>query len=191
MKGELASFASRRAISVLPTPVGPIMMMFLGMILFRQLGRELLAAHAVSQGDGDGALGGVLADDVLVELADDLFRRQVVELDLSLFGGRWKINGHVGLLDEIVMVPDSARTRQGEACKNLAQLRSSCMDRRANTLLLLATALLLAGCGAARPEWKAQDLLCNSSKLQVSLCMKARAPGDAGRGKSPSPARAS
>ena len=30
--GEFASFASRRAISVLPTPVGPIMMMFLGMI---------------------------------------------------------------------------------------------------------------------------------------------------------------
>ena len=31
MKGEFASFARRRAISVLPTPVGPIMMMFLGM----------------------------------------------------------------------------------------------------------------------------------------------------------------
>ena len=28
--GELASFARRRAISVLPTPVGPIMRMFLG-----------------------------------------------------------------------------------------------------------------------------------------------------------------
>ncbi len=30
--GELASFASRRAISVFPTPVGPIIIMFLGMI---------------------------------------------------------------------------------------------------------------------------------------------------------------
>ena len=30
--GEFVSFASRRAISVFPTPVGPIMMMFLGMI---------------------------------------------------------------------------------------------------------------------------------------------------------------
>ena len=30
--GEFASLASRRAISVLPTPVGPIMMMFFGMI---------------------------------------------------------------------------------------------------------------------------------------------------------------
>jgi hypothetical protein len=32
MKGELVSLARRRAISVLPTPVGPIMMMFFGMI---------------------------------------------------------------------------------------------------------------------------------------------------------------
>ena len=31
-KGELVSFARRRAISVLPTPVGPIMMMFFGMM---------------------------------------------------------------------------------------------------------------------------------------------------------------
>jgi hypothetical protein len=33
---------------------------------------ELHAAPAVAQGDGDGALGLVLADDVAVELADDL-----------------------------------------------------------------------------------------------------------------------
>ena len=33
---------------------------------------ELLAAPAVSDGDGDGAFGGGLADDVLVELGDDL-----------------------------------------------------------------------------------------------------------------------
>ena len=32
MNGELSSFASLRAISVFPTPVGPIMMMFLGEI---------------------------------------------------------------------------------------------------------------------------------------------------------------
>src|SRR5690606_19051502 len=32
MKGASASFARRRAISVLPTPVGPIMRMFLGVI---------------------------------------------------------------------------------------------------------------------------------------------------------------
>src|SRR4029077_12387923 len=33
--GALASFARRRAISVLPTPVGPIMRMFLGVISWR------------------------------------------------------------------------------------------------------------------------------------------------------------
>jgi|GEM_PF-5583185 len=32
MKGDWASVARRRAISVLPTPVGPIMMMFFGAI---------------------------------------------------------------------------------------------------------------------------------------------------------------
>ena len=41
----------------------------LGHDLFGQFGRQLLAAHAVAQGDGDGALGVVLADDVLVEFA--------------------------------------------------------------------------------------------------------------------------
>ncbi len=49
------------------------------------LGRELLAADAVAQRDGDGALGGVLADDVLVELGHDLPRRHLVELR-RLFG---------------------------------------------------------------------------------------------------------
>src|SRR5690606_3214234 len=36
MKGALASLARRRAISVLPTPVGPIMRMFLGTISLRR-----------------------------------------------------------------------------------------------------------------------------------------------------------
>src|SRR6478609_6434652 len=35
MNGALASFARRRAISVLPQPVGPIMRMFLGVISWR------------------------------------------------------------------------------------------------------------------------------------------------------------
>src|SRR5688572_17261369 len=35
MNGASASFASRRAISVLPTPVGPIMRMFFGVISWR------------------------------------------------------------------------------------------------------------------------------------------------------------
>src|SRR5277367_4318754 len=37
MKGALARRASRRAISVLPTPVGPIMRMFFGVISARRL----------------------------------------------------------------------------------------------------------------------------------------------------------
>src|SRR5690606_41033231 len=37
---------------------------------------QLLAAPAVAQGDGDGALGVGLADDVAVELGDDLAGRQ-------------------------------------------------------------------------------------------------------------------
>src|SRR5690606_35300340 len=36
MKGALASLASRRAISVLPTPVGPIIRIFLGTISWRR-----------------------------------------------------------------------------------------------------------------------------------------------------------
>ena len=59
----------------------------LGNDFFRQLGRQLLAAHAVAQGDGDGALGVVLADDVLVELGDDLARSQFVERELFFFSG--------------------------------------------------------------------------------------------------------
>ena len=44
-----------------------------------QLGRQLLAPHAVAQRDGDRALGLRLADDVLVELGDDLARRQRID----------------------------------------------------------------------------------------------------------------
>ena len=60
----------------------------LGRDLVGDLGRELLAPPAVAQGDGDRALGLLLADDVLVELDHDLARRHVLErldggLDLS------------------------------------------------------------------------------------------------------------
>ncbi len=39
---------------------------------------EREAAVAVAHGDGDGALGVVLPDDVAIQLADDLLRRQVL-----------------------------------------------------------------------------------------------------------------
>ena len=76
MKGALASFARRREISVLPTPVGPIIRMFFGSTSSRIGAGELLAAPAVAERDGDGALGVVLADDVAVELGDGLARRE-------------------------------------------------------------------------------------------------------------------
>jgi hypothetical protein len=67
---RLGERASRRAISVLPTPVGPIIRMF-----FRQTSSrrffQLLAPPAVAQRDGDGALGVLLADDEAVEFGDD------------------------------------------------------------------------------------------------------------------------
>src|SRR5262249_40911466 len=44
--------------------------------LFAQLRRKLLAPPAVAQGDGDGALGVVLADDEAVKLGDDLARAE-------------------------------------------------------------------------------------------------------------------
>ena len=58
----------------------------LGNDFFRQLRRQLLAAHAIAQRDGDGALGVVLADDVLVELAHDLARSQFVECYVFVVG---------------------------------------------------------------------------------------------------------
>ena len=60
----------------MPQPVGPIIRMFLGSTSSRIGPVELLAAPAVAQRDGDGALGVVLADDVAVELGDDLAGRK-------------------------------------------------------------------------------------------------------------------
>ena len=55
---------------------------------------ELLAADAVAQRDGDGALGVGLADDVFIELADDFARRQLVEHRRIVGGLRGKIDHH-------------------------------------------------------------------------------------------------
>ena len=66
----------------------------LGHDVVGDVGRQLLAALAVAQRNGHGALGGRLADDVLVELGDDLARRQLVEREVLFFGGCGKINGH-------------------------------------------------------------------------------------------------
>ena len=58
----------------------------LGQHLLAQLGGQLLAAPAVAQRDRDGALGVVLADDVAVELGDDLARAE---------GGHRQVNSPV------------------------------------------------------------------------------------------------
>src|ERR1035438_9894612 len=55
--------------------------------LFGHFGRKLLPAHAVAQGDGDGALRVFLPDNILVQFGDDFARRQFVERDLFFFGG--------------------------------------------------------------------------------------------------------
>ena len=92
--GEFASFASRRASSVLPTPVGPIMRMFLGITSSAISGVEFLAADAVAQRDGDGAFGVGLPDDVLVEFANDFARSQFVEQRLLVDGLAREIDDH-------------------------------------------------------------------------------------------------
>ena len=74
MNGAPVSVASRRAISVLPTPVGPIMRMFLGETSLRMSPCELLPPPTIADRDRDGPLGVVLADDVAVEFGDDLAR---------------------------------------------------------------------------------------------------------------------
>ena len=86
MNGAPASLASRREISVLPTPVGPIIRMFFGSTSSRSVPVELLAPPAIAQGDGDGALGVVLADDVAVEFGDDFARREVHHVARSYVG---------------------------------------------------------------------------------------------------------
>ena len=93
MKGAPASFASRRAISVLPTPVGPIIRMFFGITSSRRLPVELLPPPAVAQRDRDRALGVVLADDVAVEFGDDFAGRKVGHVVPSYDGDRLVAGG--------------------------------------------------------------------------------------------------
>src|ERR1019366_10667971 len=69
----------------------------LGDAFFRKLGRELLAAHAIAQGDGHGALRLVLPDNILVEFAHDLAWGQFVECDVFVICGCWKINSQMNL----------------------------------------------------------------------------------------------
>jgi hypothetical protein len=74
---RIGQAGQRRAISVLPTPVGPIIRMFLGVISPRKLPLNLLSSPAVAQGNGYSALGLGLPDDVFVELGNDFLRSHI------------------------------------------------------------------------------------------------------------------
>ena len=71
--------------------------------LLGHLRLQPLAADAVAQRDGDGPLGVVLADDVLVQLADDLARSELVQRG-RLFDrlGR-KINDHQPSSSKVIL----------------------------------------------------------------------------------------
>ena len=91
-KGLPESRARRRAISVFPTPVGPIMRMFFGVTSAATSGGQALPADAVAQRDRHRALGRGLAHHVAVELGHDLARREGVAA-----GGRGRlgqVDGH-------------------------------------------------------------------------------------------------
>ena len=77
MNGASASLARRRAISVLPTPVGPIIRMFFGMISACISSGQRETAIAVAQGNRHGTLRIALPDDVAVQLANDLLGSQI------------------------------------------------------------------------------------------------------------------
>ena len=62
--------------------------MFFGVISARRVSAHLAAAPAVAQGDRDRAFGGLLADDVLVELLDDLARGHLRHGALQLLDGQ-------------------------------------------------------------------------------------------------------
>src|SRR5262249_12634571 len=62
----------------------------LGDDVLAQLGRQLLAAPAVAYGNRHRPLGGVLSDDVAVQLLDNLTRRHL-GLQWSVVSGQWSV----------------------------------------------------------------------------------------------------
>jgi len=78
MKGAWASRASLREIS---HAGGADHQDILRQNFVAQLGRELLPAPAVAQGDGDGALGVGLADNEAVKFGDDFARGEEIHAD--------------------------------------------------------------------------------------------------------------
>jgi hypothetical protein len=46
-----------------------------------------LPAHAIAQGNGNGALSRVLSNDVLIQFRDDLARCHLIECERLIFSG--------------------------------------------------------------------------------------------------------
>ena len=78
-------------------------MMFFGNHFLGEIFRKLLPAHAVAQSNGHGALRVLLPDDVLVELDNDLTRRELVECELFFFGASRQVNGHNTVVGRLVV----------------------------------------------------------------------------------------
>ncbi len=66
----------------------------LGHDVVGHFGRKLLATLAIAQRNGDGALGGLLSHNVLVEFGDNLARRQLIEREILFFSGCGQVDGH-------------------------------------------------------------------------------------------------
>ncbi len=71
MNGARARRARRRAISVLPTPVGPIIRMFFGVISARSGSVTCMRRQRLRSAMATARLAALLPDDVLVELLND------------------------------------------------------------------------------------------------------------------------
>jgi hypothetical protein len=73
----------------------------LGHDVVGKIGRQLLAAGAITQCNGHGALGSLLSDDVLVELGNNLARRQLFERNILVFSSSRQIDSHmISMRDE-------------------------------------------------------------------------------------------
>ena len=101
MKGDCASRASRRAISVLPTPVGPIIRMFFGATSSASSGGSFCRRVRLRSAIATARLARRLTDDVLVELGDDLARGQ--RFDGGGSGFR-QVDGHAWQVGDVYSV---------------------------------------------------------------------------------------
>src|SRR3989338_7058082 len=93
MKGALASLARRRAISVFPTPVGPIMRMFLGVISWRMFSPSCMRRQRLRSAIATARLAAfwptmylssseAISRGVMLDIVRFLMAREFLELEL-------------------------------------------------------------------------------------------------------------